>query len=332
MTKTGFLIMRAQPLHTGHRDLIRQAKSQCDNLVLLLGSANSPRTIKNPFTYIERKARITQVLKHEFSMDSGIVIYPLNDYKYSDTQWLSDVDSIVSGFQTPTNEVVLFGHAKEGNTYLDWFPQYRFINIETIYEINATQVRAEWFKNQRHNFETVVLEDFDYFEKEKVVFGGYPFPETLNFNCGDAVVECAGQILLIQRKRAPGRGTWALPGGFKNNNETFVDCAIRELVEEANVRIPEKILRGSIVGTRLFDSPTRGMGIARSTLAVHIRVSLNADGSMPRVTPMDDAFEADWFPIKIIMNDMELFDDHSDIISTMCNVSRIPAHLNPRFQ
>ena len=332
MTKyqVGFLIMRAQPLHSGHRDLIRQAKSQCDQLVLLIGSVNSPRTIKNPFTYKERVLSINKFLQHEFD-SLGVTIEPLNDYKYNDSAWLVDVDAVISLYDKEECEITIFGHMKEGNNYLKWFPQYQFKNIDSVIDVHATGIREEWFRNQRHNFAPEVLEDWDYFQKEKETFANYPYPETLNFNCGDVVLECAGHILLIQRKRAPGRGTWALPGGFKNSNETFVDCAIRELIEEANVRIPEKVLRGSIVNTKLFDSPNRGMGLPRSTLAVHIKVELNSDGTLPRVTPKDDAFDANWFQIYDIMNNMELFDDHSDIISVLCGVMPIPANLNARY-
>lgn len=334
--KVGFLIMRAQPLHSGHRDLIRKAKAQCDSLVLLIGSANSPRTIKNPFTYKERVEKIESFLIHEYGdlLACNVCIEPLNDYRYSDTQWISDVDSIISSYDMNTElnmEAIIFGHMKEGNNYLKWFPQYRFQNIDSVIDVHATGIREEWFRVARHNFSPEVLEDWDYFRKEKTVFAGYPYPETLNFNCGDAVLECAGHILLIQRKRAPGRGTWALPGGFKNSNETFVDCAIRELIEEANVRVPEKVLRGSIVNKVLFDAPNRGMGLPRSTLAVHIRVNLDSDGNLPRVSPKDDAFDAQWFPINKIMNDMALFDDHCDIISELCGVLPIPANMNPRY-
>ena len=230
------------------------------------------------------------------------------------------------------HDVVLFGHEKEGNCYLKWFPQYKFQNIESLYDINATGIRNKWFTDSRHKFDADVLADYDYYEKEKIIFGNYPFPETLNFNCGDAIMECAGHVLLIQRKFAPGRNTWALPGGFKNANETFLDCAIRELMEETNVRVPEKVLRGSIVNTKLYDNPNRGMGLPRSTLAVHIKVSVDSDGKLPRANGSDDAMFAEWKTIDSIMNDISLFDDHKDIIAEMCGVTPMPAHLNSRYR
>ena len=51
-------IGRFQPLHNAHVEIIRRAKSLADNLVIIIGSANQPRTYKNPFTTEERVAMI----------------------------------------------------------------------------------------------------------------------------------------------------------------------------------------------------------------------------------------------------------------------------------
>lgn len=331
--KLGILILRVQPLHDGHKQLIQEARQNCDNLIIIIGSANSPRTIKNPFTYREREIDVITFLTSQ-DIAVGTYVYPINDYKYSDVQWLSDVAAIIEENNKNNKfEVAIFGHMKEGNNYLKWFPQYKFENVEATYKVNATQIRTNLFESGYPSvFSDTVVEDWKYFQKEKELFGNYPFPETLNFNCGDVILECSGHILLIQRGRAPGRGTWALVGGFKNATETFIDCAIRELYEETNVRIPEKVLRGSIVSTKIFDASDRGMGLPRVTMGVHIKVELDKDGKLPKANGSDDAMVAQWFPVEKIMNDMDLFDDHKDIISVMCGVQSIPAHKNSRFR
>ena len=329
MQKLGVLIGRFQPLHAGHRELIRQAKANCKYLIILIGSANKSRSIKNPWSYTERAGCIENFLYHENI--SNVILKPLNDYPYSDSQWLNDVNAIIADIAEKDDDITLFGFAKEGNNYLKWFPQYKFQNITTPYEICSTDVRKEWFNKEPQRFYSGVVADWQYFNKEKELFANYPFPETLNFNCGDAILECCGHVLLIQRGAAPGKGTWALPGGFKNANETFEDCAIRELIEETNVRVPEKVLRGSIISKRLFDDPKRGNGIPRNTLAVHIKVQANIDGSLPRANGSDDAVDAKWVLIADAMNNMDLYDDHAAIISTMCGVLPLPAHVNPRY-
>ena len=45
------------------------------------------------------------------------------------------------------------------------------------------------------------------------------------------------QVLLGKRKNAHGAGTWAFPGGHLEFNESIEDCAVREVFEEAGIRI-----------------------------------------------------------------------------------------------
>ena len=279
------------------------------------------RSIKNPWTYEERKQMLS--LKLHAERITNYEIIPLNDYRYSDTQWMSDVRATIEHFNM--GAPILFGHIKEGNDYLKWFPELKFKSIEAQYNIDATHIREEMFKNNDPLMPETVRGDYAFYQKEKQLFKDYPFPETLNFNCSDAILECQGHVLLIQRKFSPGRGAWALPGGFRNQRETFLDCAIRELMEETNVRVPEKVLRGSIVKTELFDSPRRSFGIPRNTMAVYMRISPNPDYSLPRANGADDAALCKWVPLTDALNNIEMYDDHKDIISKVTGVMSMPA-------
>jgi bifunctional NMN adenylyltransferase/nudix hydrolase len=214
---------------------------------------------------------------------------------------------------------------KEGNDYLKWFPELKFKSIESIYSINATTIREEMFRTNDPLMPETVKGDHAFYQKEKQLFKDYPFPETLNFNCSDAILECQGHVLLIQRKFSPGKNAWALPGGFRNQRETFLDCAIRELIEETNVRVPEKVLRGSIVKTELFDDPSRSFGIPRNTMAVYMRISPNPDYSLPRANGADDAALCKWVPLTDALNNIEMYDDHKDIVSKVTGVMPMPA-------
>lgn len=326
----GYLIGRFSPLHSGHMHLIRESRRRCDHLTIFIGSANSARTIKNPWTFHERAEKIQTFLNHQGI--TNVTLVPQNDYKYNDTQWLGDISSYIE-HKRGDAYVIMFGHNKSGNDYLSWFPQYRCIDIPSITNIAATDIRNQWFETSPHMFEPSVMDDFRYFAKEKEQFSGYPYLDTLQFNCGDALVECAGHVLLIKRKRAPGAGTWALPGGYKNGNETFKECIFRELTEETNLRVPEKVLLGSIVSTRMFDSPTRGMGITRNTMACHIKIELNSNGRLPEFRPADDAIDGEWVLISDALNDPKyaMFDDHKDIIMEMLKVLPLPAYKNSHF-
>jgi len=321
----GVFIGRFQPAHKGHIQVLTQAASRVNMLLILVGSANQCRSIKNPWTYKERRNYLFAKLR-----EAGVrnyIIKPLNDYRYADSQWITDVRLTVEDSfydKAPT----MFGHMKEGNNYLTWFPDWTFENVNSEYTINATQVRNRMFAERSSDMPDEVRADKDFYDKEGTLFANYPFPETLNFNCGDAVLECQGHILLIQRKRAPGAGTWALPGGFRDRRDkTLVDCAIRELVEETNVRVPEKVLRGSIVKTHLFDDIGRSFGIPRNTMAVYMRINPDPDGGLPRANGADDALEARWVTLTDALNKYDLYDDHKDIISKMTGVMPMPAFI-----
>lgn len=318
---TGIFIGRFQPIHSGHIHAIGVAASQVRQLIIMVGSANQCRSIRNPWSFQERKSMIR--IKLESANIQNVTIVPLNDYPYSDSQWITDVRSTIE-YHTE-DKPVLFGHMKEGNDYLTWFPDWEFRSIESQSKINATEVRTTMFLTNSLEMPKCVRDDWAFYQKEAKLFENYPFPETLNFNCADAVLECQGHVLLIKRKFTPGAGQWALPGGFRNQRETFLDCAIRELQEETNVRIPEKVLRGSIVKSELFDSPSRSFGIPRNTLAVYMRVNPNPDGTLPRANGADDAVECQWFPLTTILNGMQIYEDHSAIISKLTHVVPMPA-------
>jgi 8-oxo-dGTP diphosphatase len=44
------------------------------------------------------------------------------------------------------------------------------------------------------------------------------------------------KVLLVERRYPPFQGSWALPGGFVEENETLYEAALRELEEETSVK------------------------------------------------------------------------------------------------
>ena len=78
-------IGRFQPFHYGHEEVIDKALSLADKVILLVGSSNQPRTIKNPFTFEERKMMIKGSYdQKDPSLTERILIEPLRDQKYND--------------------------------------------------------------------------------------------------------------------------------------------------------------------------------------------------------------------------------------------------------
>lgn len=315
MSKSGFFVGRFQPVHDGHISVIKQASIQVDRLYVLIGSANVCRSIKNPWTYQER---VDMLRKKLFQCGvENVSFVPLNDYPYNDHRWICEVRAIMESKSTSMNhgDAVLFGAWKDGNDYLKWFPGIKYKSLPLNGTLNASDIRQKMFETEDPSVPSTVMDDYRFYKAEAKRFEDYPYPETLNFNCADSVVTCLGHVLLIERKFAPGRGTWALPGGFRNRDETFFECALRELREETNLRVSKRVLIGSVKGHKLYDSPKRSFGIPRNTVAYHFDIAPDADGALPRANGTDDAKKAEWVELNKAINELPLYDDHKWIIS-----------------
>lgn len=62
-------------------------------------------------------------------------------------------------------------------------------------------------------------------------------PEGPAVGVGGIVRDGAGRVLLVQRGRDPGRGTWSFPGGHLRWGETLADGVRREVREETGLRV-----------------------------------------------------------------------------------------------
>lgn len=60
------------------------------------------------------------------------------------------------------------------------------------------------------------------------------------------------RLLWVQRGLEPRRGSWAIPGGFMENDETLAEGAARELQEEAGIVLPPDQLQLYMMGTITF--------------------------------------------------------------------------------
>lgn len=340
--KVAIYIGRFAPLHNGHIEVIKHCNKNYDKTLILIGSKNKRRTTKNPFPVNEIKQWI-----HDNS-DKSTTVFAINDYLYSDNKWIAQIEDLVySRYDKEVYEYTIVGHEKDASSfYLKIFPTWRVDLVPEFADgLNATEIRNVMFQNNRINLKDFckgkttinitadiitfmntelyenLLEERIYFENEDKKFEKYPYKDTLKFNCSDAVVVCDSNVLLIERDRAPGKGTWALPGGFVNKNETYEQCAIRELFEETCLKVPEKVLKGSLKRSKIFDNPKRNEGIPRITNAFYFEIQpdyKNGFPKLPKIKGADDASNAKWVSLAEVRH-MILFDDHSDIIDYFVN-------------
>jgi bifunctional NMN adenylyltransferase/nudix hydrolase len=126
------------------------------------------------------------------------------------------------------------------------------------------------------------------------------------------VVIQSGHILLVRRKAEPGRGLWALPGGFVGQEELLYDSCIRELREETGLKVPEKVLQGSMFKKDVFDRPDRSTRGRTITHAFYFK--LDDLQPLPHIKGGDDAEKARWVPLSefLTMED-QMYEDHFHI-------------------
>jgi bifunctional NMN adenylyltransferase/nudix hydrolase len=137
-----------------------------------------------------------------------------------------------------------------------------------------------------------------------------PYPPI--FVTVDAVIEHGDHILLVKRGGQPGKGQWALPGGFVDDDETLLESAVREVREETGLGLAPEAIAAHLLGSHVFDDPKRSARGRTITHAFHFRFS---DGEMPKIEAADDAEQARWVPVKELENLRDqFFEDHGDIL------------------
>lgn len=324
------LIGRFQPFHNAHLEIVKRATALCTKLVIIVGSAKQPRTYKNPFTFEER----SQMIRHAtMGLSLQISIEPNIDTIYNDQAWAVRIQQAVALHTRPGDRVGIIGHKKDDSSfYLDMFPQWGYEDVELVEFLSAVDVRDLYFKHTfNSNFIKNVVpestyealmafrrsEEFEQIIREREFIASYkkqyaslPYPPI--FVTSDAIVIQSGHVLMIKRRSEPGRGLWALPGGFVNagTDKSVEDAAIRELREETGIKVPAPVLRGSIVRSRVFDAIDRSARGRTITHAFYIELP---DGELPKVKGQDDAEKARWVPIAEVRSE-DCFEDHYEII------------------
>jgi bifunctional NMN adenylyltransferase/nudix hydrolase len=143
--------------------------------------------------------------------------------------------------------------------------------------------------------------------------------------CVDNVVVQSGHILLVTRKKQPGKGLLALPGGHVDPGEKFVDAAVRELKEETRIadekgEIPPAMLKSFIRHNHFFDSPHRSLQGRVVTMAYYYDMPARKD--MFKVKGDDDAEAAKWYKLGTL-DPRQFHDDHYHIIQEMIRPTEI---------
>jgi len=323
---------RFQPFHGGHLALLRHALELAPQVVVVIGSAWQARTPKNPFSWQERAEMIRLALTADER--ERVQFLPVRDH-YNEARW---VDAVRQGVATLGGDgmqhVALVGHHKDATSeYLRSFGGWTVVSVERVPGADGTHLRDALFAGGADAIEPTLaaltdqapattlaflrawvrLPFFAELQQEWCMLRHYqaewasaPYPPV--FVTVDAVVRCAGHVLLIQRGRAPGRGLYAVPGGFIEQRETAYQSCLRELKEETHLSLLEVTMRNSLVEAAVFDHPDRSL---RGRTITHAHYFDLGERELPEVEADDDAQAVEWVPISRLRAMEDRFhDDH----------------------
>ncbi len=337
-------IGRLQPYHLAHHQMVQRALALADKVVLVLGSAFRARDPKNPFKWQERRDMVQVCFEPQDAQ--RILVAPVRDY-YEDSQWVAAVREEVQKLVPDARKVALLGHFKDASSYyLNRFPGWQLVEQAVGLQdgLSATQIRETLFSleagwpviktrlagmlpepvleylslwRMSDAFQQMRLEsnaNAKYREMWKNV------PYEVIFSTVDAVVRCNDSVLMVRRGRSPGKGLWALPGGFVEPKETLLQSALRELEEETHLGMLNSSLEHALKAVKVFDHPERSLR-GRTISHAHY-FDLGQRSQMPEVkaSPQDpgECQEVRWIPLVEVEGMEELiFEDHSAILRAM---------------
>lgn len=330
------VIGRFQPFHNGHLALIREALRVAPRVVVVVGSANALRSPRNPWTHEERGAMIRGALSGEERARVDLV--PMRDY-FDEPRWRRNLVKRVSALAGEGARVGVVGHFKDATSeYLKGFDDWRLVRVPLLGDVHATGLREAYFAMGSAAVATTLgaqvpeatlawlvdfegTTEFQSLRAEQHALVAYrkawsaaPFPPV--FVTVDAVVTCLDHVLLIQRGKAPGKGAWAVPGGFLDLGETLLQGALRELEEETGLRLPAPAV--APLASHVFDHPQRSQRGRTISHGYHFALE---EAQLPSLAAADDAAALAWVPLAQLPSIEErFFDDHFHLLDTFLHI------------
>lgn len=137
MTRRGLMLGRFQPFHKGHLALTKQILSECDELLIIIGSAQFNFIDKDPFSAGERVLMIHEALKEAGVDLSRCYIIPVANDE-NNARWLAYIRSMVPPFDVlySGNDFVKYLARSQDSSIVIEDPMFAEIN-----EYNGTNIR-----------------------------------------------------------------------------------------------------------------------------------------------------------------------------------------------
>ncbi len=335
-------IGRFQVFHNAQLALLRRALQSAPECVVVLGSAFQARSPRHPFTWEERAEMIRLTLPE--ADRARLKFLPVRDY-YDQARWVDAVKQGVAQLYPARPSVLLVGHLKDATSgYLRDFPGWSLDDAGSQGDIHASALRDAYFGAAQDGSVDaalaalvsqappstlqflrawarlpaypVIAQEWDSLRKEKARWAGSPYPPVLV--TVDTVIQCGHQVLLIERGRAPGKGLFAVPGGFIEPRETTWQSALRELAEETGLRLLDSDIRAAFKAMHVFDHPDRSQ---RGRVITHAHWFDLGSRRLPEVRAGDDAATVQWVPIADLPGmEGRFFEDHDRILDRLVGI------------
>jgi bifunctional NMN adenylyltransferase/nudix hydrolase len=231
---TGVVIGRFQvpELTLGHRALLTRAAERSDRLLVLIGTAPTRNTQRNPLSYAVRETMVVQWhserMQDPTSHPFDLTVLPLPD-RPTDAGWVRAIDEIISS--GGEHDVTLYGGRDSAKAcYVKHGGRWQWVEFPQIDATSGTSVRAEVRAQHSPEF------------RAGVIFAAHQkFPTV--YPTVDIVIYRPGEVLLA-RKSTEER--WRFVGGFvEPTDHSLEDAAVREAREETGLEIGVPVYVGS---------------------------------------------------------------------------------------
>jgi len=323
------IVDACEPWRRGHADAVERALRSAARVLVLVSSANAARSLRHPLSIAER----LQVVRAECARwGESVRAEPLGDRLYQPLHWQRALQEALAAYTPGAQRVVQFCPSHRAHAFLtDWHamaapgldaPEFwalratLFAGTESDWQAllaELTPASAAFLETYRRTPAWSQMQaEYGAVQATRASWRSAPYPPVLATT--DALVLHDAHLLLVQRARSPGKGLWALPGGFVDPDETLLAACLRELDEETGLR-PDAAIACAAAEPAVFDAPRRSL---RARIITHVFRFDLPSGARPPVAGGDDAGAAEWVALsRFFTMEEQVFEDHFHIVARM---------------
>ena len=294
MPKLGVIVGRFQVpmLHEGHMSLINRAASECDRVLIVVGTTDAIYTRRNPLQIKEVMTTVVESLPENYidSMIDGSNRFDITIIKDhpSDSYWSENLDTLIRESTTYSelndSDVVLYGSR---NSFINSYSgSFKTIEIEPTSLISSSLIRKEISNTNISSAE---------FRRGIIYATQHNYPIALS-TVDVILYDITTKNYYFGRKIGENKNR--LIGGFIDVTDESVEAAARrEVLEETNIK---KVALEYLGSKKINDFRYQNMFDRSVITHVYLGFFHSEDED---VKPLDDIFEIKTFPIREVLKE-----------------------------